>query len=54
MVQAGSSSLVRCASSWHADGRRLNSRVRQHSFMEIGHEIISMAMPQLLGDDWTF
>ena len=32
-------SSVGCASAWHADGRGFDPRVRQHSFMEIGHEI---------------
>ena len=35
---------VGCASAWHADGRGFNPRVRQHSFVEIGHEIISTAI----------
>ena len=34
-------SSVRCASAWYADGRGFDPHVRQHSFVEIGHEIIS-------------
>ena len=40
---AGPSGSVGCASASHADGRGLDPRVRQHSFMEIGYEIISTA-----------
>ena len=35
-------------SAWRADGHGYNPWVRQHSFMEIGHEIISTAIPFLL------
>ena len=31
------------ASTWYADGRVFNDQVRQHSFVEIGHEILSTA-----------
>ena len=31
---------VGCASAWHADVRGFNPRVRQHSFVVIGHENI--------------
>ena len=36
----------RCASAWHADSRRFDPRVQQHSFVEIAHEseIISSAI----------
>ena len=40
-------SSVGCASAWHADGRGFNPRIRQHSFVEIGHEIISTAILSL-------
>ena len=32
------------ASAWYADGRGFDSHVRQHSFMEIAHEINSTAI----------
>ena len=35
------------ASTWHAVIRAFDPQVRQHSFMEIGHEIISMAILSL-------
>ena len=38
---------VGCASAWHADGREFDPRVRQHSFLEVGHEIISTAIASL-------
>ena len=41
---AGHGSLVGRAS---ADGRRFNPHVRQHSSVEIGHEIISVAILSL-------
>ena len=41
MVKAGRGSSVGCASAWYADGRGYDPHVRQHSFMEIGHEIVS-------------
>ena len=34
-------------SIWHADGRGFDPRVRQHSFVEIGYEIISSAILSL-------
>ena len=34
-------SSVGSASVWYADGRRFDPHVRQHSFVEFGHEIIS-------------
>ena len=37
-----------CASAWYADGCGFNPLVRQHSFMEIGHEIVSTAILPLL------
>ena len=36
----GSGSSVGCASAWYVDGRGFEPPVRQHSFVEIGHEII--------------
>ena len=39
--QAGPGSSVGCASAWHVDGRGFDHVVRQHSFVTIGHEIIS-------------
>ena len=41
---AGTGSSVRCAPTWHEDGRGFDPRTRQHSFVEIGHEIISTAI----------
>ena len=46
-LQRGGSS-VGCASAWHTDGRRFDPRVRQHSFVEIGHEITSTTIRILL------
>ena len=34
--------------AWHADVRGFDPAVRQHSFMRIGHEIISRAILPLL------
>ena len=42
--QAGRSSSIGCTSTWYADGHRFDPRVRQHSFMEFDHEIISTAI----------
>ena len=42
--QTGCGSLVGCASARYADSRGFDPQVRQHSFMEIGHEIISTAI----------
>ena len=36
------------ASTWYADGRVFEDHVRQHSFVEIGHELFSMAVLSLL------
>ena len=44
---AGPGSSVGCASAWHADGRGIDPRVRQQSFVEIGHEIMSTAILSL-------
>ena len=44
---AGRGSSVRCPSAWHADGCGFDFHVRQHSFVEIGREIISMAILSL-------
>ena len=37
----GRGSSVGCASAWYADGRGFDPHVRQSSFVENGHEIIS-------------
>ena len=37
----GPVSSVACAFFWYSDGHEFNPRVRQHSFVEIRHEIIS-------------
>ena len=47
-MKAGCGSSVRYASAWYGDGRRFDPHVRQHSFVEIGHEIISSAILSLL------
>ena len=41
-------SSVRCTSAWRADGCGFDPLVLQHSFVEIGHEIISTAILSLL------
>ena len=41
---AGRGSSIGCESAWYANGRGFDPHVRQHSFVEIGHEIISMAI----------
>ena len=41
---AGRGRSIGRASAWYADGRGFDPLVRQHSFMEIGHEIISTAI----------
>ena len=38
---------IGCASAWYADGRGFDPHVRQHSFLEICHPIISMAILSL-------
>ena len=43
----GCGSSVGSASGWYADGRGFGPRVRQLSFVEIGHEIISTAILSL-------
>ena len=43
-IRAGPGRSVRCASGRYADGRRFEPRVRQHSFVETCHEIISIAI----------
>ena len=42
--RAGHGSLVGCASAWYADGHQFDPHTRKHSFVEIGHEIISTAI----------
>ena len=44
---AGPGSSVGCPSAWHADGRGFDPRVRQHSFVEIDHGIISTVILSL-------
>ena len=39
----GPGSSVGCLSAWYLDSHRFDLLVGQHFFMEIGHEIISMA-----------
>ena len=41
---AGPVSSVGCVSVWYTDGRGFDSPARQHSFVEIGLEIISTAI----------
>ena len=41
---SGAVKSVGCAAVWYADGRGFDARVRQRSFVEIGHEIISTAI----------
>ena len=47
LIIADRGSLIECASAWYADGRGFVPHVQQHSFVEFGHEIISMAMLSL-------
>ena len=42
-----SGSSVGSASAWYADGHGFDPHVRQHSFVEFGHEIISTAILSL-------
>ena len=44
---AGQGSLFGFASAWYAGGRGFDPHVRQHSSMEIGHEIIYTAILSL-------
>ena len=46
-MHLGPGGLVGCISAWHADGRGFDPRIRQQSFVEIGHEIISTAILSL-------
>ena len=41
--RAGRGSSISCASAGYADARGFDPHVRQHSFVEIGHEIVSTA-----------
>ena len=41
-------SLVGCTSDWYSGGRKFDLLVWQHSFVVIGHEIISSAILLLL------
>ena len=47
ILMAWHDSSVGCASAWYADGCGFDPHIRQHSFMEIGHEIISAAILSL-------
>ena len=47
MKRAGRGSSIGCASARYADGRGFDHHVRQHSFVEIVHEIISTAIRSL-------
>ena len=40
-------SLVGCTSDWHSGGHGFNPPIRQHSLVDIAHEIISMAILSL-------
>ena len=42
---AGPGSLVGCMSAWHVDGRGFDPQVRQHSFVEIGHNFYGHSLP---------
>ena len=42
--QAGRGRLIGCATAWYVDGLGFDPHVRQHSFVEFGHEIISTAI----------
>ena len=44
VLYPGRGSSVGSASALYADGRGFDLHVRQHSFVEIGHEIISTAI----------
>ena len=48
LYKARPGSSVGCVSAWHAAGHGFDPQVRQYSFVEIGHEIISMAILSLL------
>ena len=45
---AGCDISIGYASPWYADGRGFDPHVQQHSFVEIGHQIISTAILSLL------
>ena len=45
--RAGRGSSVGCASVWYAGGHGFDPHIRQHCFVEIGHEIISVAILSL-------
>ena len=47
LVKAGRGSSFGSASARYADGRGFDPHVRQHSFVEIGHEIISTSILSL-------
>ena len=44
---AGHASWIGCMSAWYVDSRGFDPLVRQHSFMKIGHEIISTTILSL-------
>ena len=43
-VLAGSASSFKCTSAWYEAGRGFDPLVRQHTFVAIGHVIISTAI----------
>ena len=45
-------SSIGCESAWYVDGRGFDPHVRTHSFVEIGHEIISMAILSHVVSNW--
>ena len=46
-LEAGPGSSVGCVSAWNSGRHGLDPPVRQHSFVEIGYEIISTAILSL-------
>ena len=48
----GPANSVGCASAWYADGRGFDPPARQHSFVEIGHAIISTAFRAQIVSYW--
>ena len=47
-LTAGCGGSIGCTSTWYAERRGFDPHVQQHSFLEFGHEIISMAIICLL------
>ena len=50
---AGCSSSVGCVSCWYADSHEFVPHIRQHSFVEIGHEIIFTAILPSADSRWA-